>query len=222
MNIYTYYNSVPLHDQEAEIRLVNLWREHHSQLGLTPVVLQEYHAQKHPHFKEFTAAVDRLPTINPKGYDLACYHRWMAMALVEGLGIMMDYDTYLYPTVGDDMNPLHALSGGELQKLRVYQNTTPCLVVGMKQSFEKWCQVFANYTPPAGCKHTSDMCILEEFAIGLPESFDRFRYVKCYGEPGWDTGLAVHYSNSSMTPNGLTPRWRHIPKLRKLNYEPIH
>lgn len=220
MNLYCYYDTVPLHDQENELRMLNHWRRHHARLGFTPVVLEPWHARKHPYYENIHEAVSRLPSINPKGYDLACYDRWIAMATVAGgHGIMADYDTFLYPAVADDMTPLIALTGAERQKLRVYQNTTPCLVVGTAQTFNRWAWEFARYQPAPDLKHTSDMVILEEFAIKEPDSFDRFRYVKCYGEEGWDRAPAVHYSNASMTPAGKAPRWKFIPELRKLEIE---
>jgi hypothetical protein len=214
MNLYTYHDWVPEHNHEDVLRLLTLWRQHHAALGFNPVVLGPYNARKHPAFAAVNEAVSKLPTINPKGYDVACYIRWLAMATVaDGLGIMTDYDLYLTPTVGDDLNPLHHLSGADMQTLRVYQNYVPCLVVGTRQTFLRWALEFSRYQPAPGCKHTSDMCILEEFAAREPESYWRASFAKCYGETGWTTAPAVHFANSCM--EGNQPRWKTIPKLLK-------
>lgn len=213
MRLFTFYNHVPLHDQVNELKMLNLWREHHRRLGFDPFVLQEYHAWTHPRHDQFMEAVGKLPSINPAGYDLACYQRWLAVANTGAdYCIMMDYDCFLTPTVPDDLNPVEP--GQEPNRLAVFQNTTPCLVAGSAKAFEQACVWFAN-CDPAGRKHLSDMIILEEVATKEPEAFHRWHFAKCYGEQYWKAAPAVHFSNACMSPAEKQPRWKWIPELLK-------
>jgi hypothetical protein len=217
MRIHTYYSNVPENRPEDELRLLTLWRTYHAALGFEPFVLSEYHARRHPYFENFKAAVSKLPSVNAAGYDLACYYRWMAMATVAGgIGIMADYDTFLTNL----WRPVPS-SGQEMQKLRVYQNCTPCLVVGTAHTFLEACNWFAGSVDKPvlqtinGQPHTSDMIILQGIASAVPDAFTRLDLVKCYGEDGWTNAPAIHFSNASTGPAGKQPRWRHVPTLLK-------
>jgi len=213
--LFTYYDHVPAHDNANELKMLTLWRRHHKQFGFDPFVLREFHARKHPRFAQFLEAVRKLPSINPENYDLACYVRWMAVAQMAHelrlkRAVMMDYDTFLTPTVHDDLNILKVESP---DRLAVLQNTTPCLVLGSATNFEQACIWFASTKAAAELKHTSDMVILEHVATTEPAAFNRFNAVKCYGEDGWKTAPAIHFSNASMIPAGKGPRCDWIPKL---------
>lgn len=215
MKLYTYYSHVPDHNHADELKMLLLWCDHHRRLGFEPICLQQYHCWRHPHYQKFTAAVGKLPSINPVGYDLACYERWMAVASQGGDHcIMLDYDTFLTPTVSDDLNLLAADVNTALPFVTVYQNTTPCIVSGTSKAFDLACVWFAKFDP-AGREHVSDMIILEHIATKQPEAFRRFNYAKCYGEEHWKAAPAVHFSNSCMVPNKKTPRFKWIPELLK-------
>jgi len=217
MRLFTYYDHVAAHDNANELKMLLLWIEHHKKMGdwFEPVVLQEYHAQKHPRYAEFNQAVRLLPSINPAGYDVACYMRWLAVAAVGGShNVMMDYDTFLTPSVVDDLNPIRGRVDRPEHQLAVWQNTTPCLVTGSAKAFEQAAIWFAGVNP-AGRSHLSDMIVLEQVATQEPEAFARFNYAKCYGEQMWNTAPAVHFSNSCMTPADKQPRFKWIPELLK-------
>lgn len=216
MRIYTFYDHIPAHDNGNELKMLSLWRAHHARLGFQPFVLQEWHAQRHPRYAQFCEAIEKLPSINPKQYDRACYLRWLAVAAaaLEGMTgphIMMDYDTWLTPSVYDDLNPV--LAPDRPDALHVYQNATPCIVSGPGKAFEQACIWFASFKPAEGEKHLSDMVILERVAAQEPEAYVRYNYAKCYGEPNWTSAPALHFSNACMIPAGKGPRCNWIPKL---------
>lgn len=220
MRLHTFYTFVDGIDQHDELRLIQQWQQHHERLGFETMVLQEFHAKQHPFYEDMLKAVRDFPSVNPKGYDTACYLRWLACATAQDMGqiIMMDYDLFLLPTVWDDLNPLLAPTGKEMQKLRVFQHHIPSLVSGSYDQYLAWCERFAEYKPET--HHTSDMCIMEQWHMKDPQCFTALPFVKLYTEQGWESAPAVHYSNSTMQPNKKVPRWKHVLNLRLPNYEP--
>src|SRR5687767_13866136 len=101
--IFSYFVSLPDLDLVNERLLVSLWIDRWRAAGLTPIVLNEYHARKHPIFPEFDAAVSKLPSVNPKGYDRACFLRWLAVQVAaqtypsdNGRIALCDYDVFIY------------------------------------------------------------------------------------------------------------------------------
>jgi hypothetical protein len=58
------------------------WRTAWEQAGWQTRVLNESDARLHPHYDELKSKLASLPTVNPKGYDLACFLRHVAMAAV--------------------------------------------------------------------------------------------------------------------------------------------
>lgn len=207
--IYTYLATVEHINVESELKLVLLWMENWRKLGYEPKVLNEHVARQHPYFAEFEKGLEHLPTVNPPGYERACYMRWLAMAQVGG-GLMSDYDVFNYGALPPDNEAPHG-------PLVIFDRTAPCLVYGPANAFLDQCKRFVAYqmTPSDqanGQPHTSDMYILEmQEARADVINMD---LVRCYLDPGWDTAQFVHYSNSSMTPAGKRPRYLHIPQLR--------
>src|SRR5689334_12399815 len=105
--IFSYFTALPDMDLAGERILISLWAERWRAFGFTPIVLSEWHARKHPAFEVFDEAVSKLPSINPKGYDLACYYRWLACEVAakayqngDGLIVMADYDVWPYQLPG--------------------------------------------------------------------------------------------------------------------------
>jgi hypothetical protein len=216
MRIFTYFESLASLNVEDNLRLVNLWRRHHQALGYTPIVLQEWHARSSPMFQDFDARICALPSINPAGYDRACYLRWLAMTKTGG-GIMMDFDVMLYVKPEALFLLIDQYRG---KGLAVLQNFVPSMVMGQELDYSNQCKRFADYRPDErdvhnGKPHTSDMIILERQALREPDSFTRVDLVKLFGEDGWNDAPAVHYANQAMAPKNLLPRWKQIPELRK-------
>ncbi len=126
----------------------------------------------------------------------------------------MDYDTFLYPVVWDDLNPIFSLSSAECQELRLYQGCRPSLIIGTEASFERQAMRFASCeiaNPPADL---TDATILQVQAEKLPATLQCFPFVKEYGHEGWQNAVGVKYSaGSPIQAHG--PRHLAIPQLRK-------
>lgn len=211
MKLFTYHANVPGINLENEFKLILLWIEHHRKLGYEPVVLNEYIAKKEPRFEVFNEVIRVLPNINPPEYERACYLRWLAMAQIGG-GIMMDYDCFIY-----DPKPIKKVPAVAALKSPIcYQQYVPSLFSGNQNQFNHIVDIMIKYEVTEkdnvmnGRAHVSDMYMIENGTIPV----DRRDLVKNYGEPGWETAPAVHYSNGSMQPAGKMPRVQWIPKLR--------
>ena len=215
MMLFSYFDATPNRDIEDELRLILLWREHHQKLGFDTKVIGEYHASRHKDYAGYRPAVEALA--GPHDEARATFMRWLAMAhQFSSPGILMQYNTFLYPTVWDDLNPILHLTGRDAQKLRVYQDSRPSLVVGSEHTFYSQAERFATCKPSVtdGKVSVSDVDILWAQAKALPDSFDRFNMVKDCGEEGWQNAVVVRYPRASIP--GGEARWRAIPNLRKL------
>src|SRR5574343_993366 len=91
MKVFTYFNPVPEMDVSTEHKLIVLWQHAWRMSGYEPVILTHLHADAHPQWAEVDELVRSFPTVNPVDYELACWHRWLALAQVGG-GLMVDYD----------------------------------------------------------------------------------------------------------------------------------
>ncbi len=214
MKIYTFYNLCPSHDVDAEIRLLLLWKERWTALGFEPYVLNEWIARKHPYFEEYHAAVSKLPTFNTADYELACYHRWLALAQVDG-GWCMDYD--VFPVRGKTLPTFMYAAADQLQLLQT-NCICPCLFYATREVAERMCGVFA--TGDYGLRKMGDKDhYSDQYAIVDLVEKERVSWIKQsnhllgYGDDGWEKADFVHFSNASTSQRGLSPRWRCIPKL---------
>jgi hypothetical protein len=142
----------------------------------------------------FLRAVSKLPSINPPGYDLACYKRWMAMVAFGG-GLMVDYDVMNY-----GFTPEMATQYETDVALVFLEEKVPSAVIGTRSKFQFACNYMKVYRPLGGDvygnqPHVSDMTILQR-VWGTP--WIRHQpVVKQFGQADWDKALLVHYSNGS-------------------------
>lgn len=215
--IFTYHDTLPEHNMVAERILVSLWVQKWKERGFTPIVLNEAWAMRSPMYHQFSQAVAKLPSINPVGYDYACFIRWLAVAqagteMALKICIMADHDTFGYR----GMEAMEIRS----DKLTCWQGTCPSFVTGRPQHFLEMATRFANYQPTDkdqydGRSHVSDMYCLERIALAEPSILRSCkRHVKDFGEEGWQEAPIVHYANRCCTPNHQ-PRYKHIPLLRQ-------
>lgn len=217
MKLYTYYTYVPNINPADELRLLNLWRRHHSAVW-EPFVLTEWHARQHPAFADFDARIRALPSVNPPEYERACYLRWLALAAVGG-GFMSDYDVFQRPG-----SMLPELTGAGLGRLQMFQRQSPSLVYAARHICERLCMTIrgiGDQLPALGQReingklHYSDQYAIEDIvATGEGEDWITLHNtVLGYMDEGWEKAVAVHFSNAAMMPRGKTPRWKHIPTL---------
>jgi hypothetical protein len=193
--VYTYYVPIGTEKEEAsQTAMIHHWRSSWATQGWEAVVLGIDDAEAHPFFEEYNAAVQRLPTTNSQEYEMACYHRWLAVAH-RGGGFMSDYDVVNYSF---SARPPHT-------RLAVYEQTydtkgvTPSVVGGDAAGFYDMCLCFATCDVQGvlgeekGRPHTSDM-------IALQKMYHRFAYqvvplCKQYGVPNWEDAPLVHFSH---------------------------
>jgi hypothetical protein len=201
MNIYTYHE--PIDNFPYQHNLLVLWEDAWSRLGWTPKVLTAEFAKQHVLYEPLAAHfTSHLPTANTPAYELSCYARWLAMAVIGG-GWMSDADVipYSFWPMKPCSDRMTILSQG---------NPVPCLVHGSKDEYERIVRdVFLRHKGGvyAG-NHSSDQDILQ---INRGE-FQQIELVSVYKDEGWDKTCVVHYNNDSVG-YGL-PRSEIIPSLR--------
>lgn len=188
---------------------MNNWAKH----GFEPVVLNAWWALDHPFGRRYLELVSALPSVNPAGYEVACYLRWLAVAnaMKEGeTAIMLDYDVFITGKGGIpkdlDLTTLCVLD----------ESGVPGAVVGASIDFALQADRFAAYKPHADdlhgtTPHVSDMLILMRQLKEEPGLVQNYNVLRAYTDPGWEKAALVHFSNDKM--NGKTPRWQHIPQL---------
>ena len=157
-------------------------------------------AARHPRHDELRRAFAAKPTINPPGYDLACYMRWLAMA-ANGGGIMADYDVFpINPTVADR------------ERLTIWQTNNPCpsLVSGSGHEYDRMIGLMlgcdASEAHEKG-QHTSDMLLVQAL---------RGHYAEFYSTGNTVGHPHIHLNNGTMGPLGLRPRYLHASAVLRL------
>jgi len=152
--IHAYHVPVVEIDQRETQAQIEAWRASWTRHGWQPQLLNTSHAAIHPRFRKLTAELMRRPTVNFASYEVACFHRWVAMANFGGW--MCDYDV-----VNRGFTPEHAAEheGG------LVLCDTPCLVYGSKPDYERVLSFFegdkeldvergeAHYSDQSGVRH---------------------------------------------------------------------
>jgi hypothetical protein len=188
--VYSYYEDL---SRPEEIKVIDLWRKSWESNGWRTVLLGDKNTSGYPGKESFIDKVSKLPSVNPEGYDLACYKRWMAMAEIGGL--MVDYDVMNY-----GFTPAIAAQHMDDSSLMFFEEKVPCAVLANKNRFKQACDYMEDYKLRvddlyAGRPHVSDMTILQR-AWGN-SWLKHCPMVKQFKEPGWAESLLVHYSNGS-------------------------
>jgi len=95
--IYTYYDdSVSATQAENQREILDLWQRSWASRGWSPTVLGPEDAKPHPFYSTVTEHVKvEHKGPNPLIYELACFHRWLALAR-RGGGFSSDYDVMNY------------------------------------------------------------------------------------------------------------------------------
>jgi len=189
MKVFTYYDDF----KRQKEPLIDLWKESWSKHGWTPTVLTPDDAQRHPNFRQFVNAVSRLPTVNNKKYELACYVRHLAMGVIGG-GLLTDYDVMCYGFTPPAMTGIAAKHPEEKFICTLHPRGVPCAIYGRLAGFEWFCAQMMNWPPaehrvePRG-PHLSDMIICQRLKL--------HRENACINYPaeGWEKALLVHFSS---------------------------
>lgn len=185
--VFTYYEDL---NRPEESKLIELWCDSWAEHGWKPIVLSEKDISHHQRWKGFLRRVSAFPSVNPPGYDLACYKRWAAM-VTRGGGIMTDYDVMNYgftPAKAEELKSADALT--------FFEERVPSVVCGEKRHYDFACSYMAAYEPAAsdlsgGRPHVSDMLILQK--VWKSAWIKHSPVVVQYSDPGWGKALLVHY-----------------------------
>lgn len=195
--IHTYFSSCDGIAYEPELRLLILWQQHLADLGYTPVVLNQSHAQANPRYAAYLAKVDTFHSVNPRDYERACWLRHAAMEQVGG-GVLCDYDVF--------PSRLEAIPVSD--KLSIFESGVPSLISGTSKAFGGFCdflQAMDGHTD----SHWSDMLAVREFP-GM--TLDK-RCVQ-FTDTDWMAANFTHFSHSSTEKH--RPRHKHILPLLAL------
>lgn len=182
MIICSYYEDLAKPDDAV---LIDLWKRAWRRLGYSVCVLDHFHAQKHSRFFDLLKKAGDLPTVNHRGYETACYMRWLAasrFAMNAGKIVFMDYDVF----------PADNWEGWPAQSFFAHFGHPSGCVTGRSKDFEKVVDAFFEHQPSPECVHVSDMTIL----VKRQDIFDtRFDWISNYGLPKWQDKAMIHFGN---------------------------
>jgi len=187
--VYAYHELCDGFDNQG---VIDLWKESWSAWGWTPVILGPADAMRYASIEGYLRAVEKLPTMNPPGYDLACYKRWVAM-VVRGGGLLTDYDVMNY---GFTPEMAGADTAAYPNTLVFFEDRVPSAVAGNEDAFAFAVRVIEKAEPGPqdvydGRPHLSDMTILQR-VWGAPW-LQCVPHVVQWSVPGWREARLVHY-----------------------------
>lgn len=198
--VCTYFEDVFVEDAAEDYQaMLQLWKSSWRNQGWETTVLTEADAARHPNYTEWRAIFAGLPTVNDRGYELACYLRWVA-AIQSGCGWLSDVDVLNY-----GFPPQHALSGPVLY---TFEGPVPALVTGERVAFEAvvlafvqvYQRIIKNLTDESiqsmnGAPHTSDMYIL----ASRPDLYFDLRFPLSLYSPGArNLSVLLHYNKNEV------------------------
>jgi hypothetical protein len=188
MNVYTYHQWLQGWGDQSEI--LELWRSSWERNGWNPVVLDELKASQHPSWMHLnTVKRHQFPSRNPKGYDLACWHRWFAFAVAGG-GMMVDYDVINNGFKPGDLSPAEPVIH---EQYRV-----PCCVSADRRGAEQIVSDIMNHGPKVRDGHYSDMFFFQDSAYRHTKDCREFRH------DGWERAKLIHFATGACHQAGTT------------------
>lgn len=157
--VYTYFEDQGIGHEATVDAWKNIWRA----AGWKPVVLSEDHARAHPDYEPMKARFSSFPTTNPEGYEVACYLRYLAMAVVGG-GFMSDYDVAnvnVPPPPRCDWLPNEG-------RMTSHEDFTPAVLSGSGEEYERVARLMYDTDVDVvmasdDTKMVSDMLFLQYF-----------------------------------------------------------
>ena len=207
--VHTYYEPVPDIDQGIQQNEIAVWRDSWERWGWECKVLGRADVVITP---DELARLQRLPSVNPPGYDLACYLRWFAMRALGG-GLMSDYDV-----VNVGMRPGDTGAFFEKASIQVLcHGGVPCVVETVGHGAADWCDYMLGYEPTEadtfeGRAHVSDQTIMQRLNAPGIAGCDLCR------EPQHADGRTrlLHLSHNAMHAMGLDDAFHRFEVMRVL------
>jgi hypothetical protein len=200
--VHTYYEPVPEIDETCQQKEIAIWRESWERWGWTAKVLGRADVQIAPVELE---RLQRLPSVNPPGYDLACYLRWFAMRALGG-GLLTDYDV-----VNVGLRPADLGWDGASTASRILcSGLVPCAMELHAAGAAQLCDMMVSYEPTAtdvfeGHSHVSDMTILQS----TQPAHLAILWACCEPQHADEHTLLLHVSHNAMAAMGLDDWHRH-------------
>lgn len=197
-NVFTYFR--PCVDVAAlaeQRRILAIWEKNWRDAGWEPIILTETHARKHPEFERYRKAFEAMPTVSPKDYEMACWLRWMAMAVIGG-GFMIDYDVL---SNGYEGGHWMLKGDGKLPLIMSANNPVPCAVIGTREQYQNAIDAFLTCSigTEQGKPHLSDMLAVQAL------KFPAVDICREFGKPGWKEAKLIHFSHASVRGNRSKP-----------------
>ena len=193
MRVYTYYQAAD--GLPYPVELLSEWCKTWQRHGWEPCLLTTSTARLHPDYDKILAAVQKLPTVNGRQYEDACYLRWAALKMAGG-GLLVDYD------VGNrGFRPEHLHTPEDIVHLHRYR--TPCAVWATPAGLDTILGWFLNPPPNHsinGRPHMSDMYVFDvrSVACAIDPVCGEFNSAPARGLP------LVHFSSEAVGPFGMS------------------
>jgi len=189
--VFTYFD--PLFDETKaqEADLVIEWKRNWKAAGWTPTVLCHQDAASNPLCPRFFKAVYALPTTNNKGYETACWQRWLAyqmFAAIFGPSLFIDYDVAATVHFQPPNNPCWLALGYDPGCFADYQMIDEVVELMMTRGHEGSIEI-------DGRPHISDMTLLNKLGHEIAPNLG-----VCSLYPF--TNQLVHVSNGSVIDHG--------------------
>ena len=203
MNVFTYYEPIPGFEDDA--KLVELWKRSWEQRGWKATVLGRSDAERSPHFAALSRAADRLPTVNPKEYERACYIRHGAFHKASDIldwNVFTDYDIINYRLTPEDCSDQRYPWITHNRGVFHLDNGAVGNYVARTYGIEAIIEVITHW-PETLLTSWNGKPLIEDMHMIQALAFQRMNLVGMYGHPGWRDARLVHFPNA-LTPNPRT------------------
>jgi hypothetical protein len=204
MTVHTYHEPVEGMDRTE---ILELWAESWRRHGWEPVVHGRAEATAHPEAAAYELAIARLPTVNPRAYEDACWRRWLVAAQVGGF--WCDDDLINVSFTAEEARDGMARHGLQARLLAWHDGAHPNagLLLGMRVHFQELVdRVLAGRVGKLdvinGQPHTSDMYLWHELWRD-GRTHDVRGVMDCYGKPGALHARLIHCSYDATTARGV-------------------
>ena len=200
--VYTFFEQVPELDVNENHRQIDIWKNAWRSRGWKPVVLNLDDARRHKDFEKYNEAFKKLPTVNPKQYELNCFLRWLALDAVGG-GFMTDYDMLPRSFIPRDLEEFQKEPRVSILQASVDGGTVvPAAVFARGPALASMIAALASYKPSKkdveGVRpHVSDQNIL--CSLVGSEWMSAQGIVSEFGEQCWESAPLVHFATSAIT-----------------------
>ena len=204
MTVHTYHEALAGFER-AEI--LELWAESWRRHAWTPQIHTRAEATAHPQAAAYESAIARLPTVNSRGYEDACWRRWLVAAQVGGFWCDDDLVNVGFTVdLARDGMAAHGAGGAKIIAWHDGAHPNAGLMLGARYHFQDFVGgVLANQgilmDRINGAPHTSDMYLWHDlWRAGLVR--DVRGVMDCYGKPGALTAKLIHCSYDATTARG--------------------